>query len=63
MRLEPQQAVLRLALNCSDVFGLSPEFDDDMDAVSILNEFLISSGLDAGSREGAQAYKLDEALS
>ena len=38
------------------------EFDDDMEVVAILHEFLMSSGLDRGSREGAQAYKLDEAL-
>ena len=38
------------------------EFDDDMEVVAILNEFLMLSGLDSGSRDGAQAYKLDEAL-
>ena len=37
------------------------EFEDDMDVVSILDDFLKSSGLDTGSREGAQAYKLDQA--
>ena len=36
------------------------EFDDDMEVVASLHEFLMLSGLDAGSREGAQAYKLDE---
>ena len=37
------------------------EFQDDMDVVSILDNFLKSSGLDTGSKEGAQAYKLDQA--
>ena len=37
------------------------EFEDDMDVVNILDNFLKSSGLDTGSREGAQAYKLDQA--
>ena len=37
------------------------EFDDDMDVVGILNGFLQESGLDSGSRDGAQAYKFDEA--
>ena len=37
------------------------EFQDDMDVVNILDNFLKSSGLDTGSREGAQAYKLDQA--
>jgi hypothetical protein len=32
-----------------------------MDVVNILDNFLKSSGLDTGSREGAQAYKLDQA--
>ena len=32
-----------------------------MDAVDILDHFLKTSGLDAGTREGAKAYKLDEA--
>ena len=39
------------------------EFDDDSEFVAILHEFLMSSGLDSGSREGARAYKLDMALS
>ena len=38
------------------------EFDDDLEVVAILDEFLMSSGLDSGSREGARAYKLDKAL-
>ena len=37
------------------------EFEDDMDVVDILYHFLKTSGLDAGTREGAKAYKLDEA--
>ncbi len=37
------------------------EFEDDMDVVNILDDFLRTSGLDAGSREGAKAYKLDQA--
>ena len=37
------------------------EFEDDMDVVDILDHFLKTSGLDAGTREGAKAYKLDEA--
>ncbi len=37
------------------------EFEDDMDVVNILDGFLRTSGLDAGSREGAKAYKLDQA--
>jgi hypothetical protein len=38
------------------------EFQDDMDVVNILDNFLKSSGLDTSSREGAQAYKLDQPL-
>ena len=38
------------------------EFQDDMDVVNIFDNFLKSSGLDTGSREGAQAYKLDQPL-
>ena len=37
------------------------EFDDDLDVVSILDDFLKTSGLDAGTRQDAKAYKLDEA--
>ena len=37
------------------------EFEDDESVVDILNNFLIDVGLDAGSKEGAVAYKLDEA--
>ena len=37
------------------------EFDDDMDVVTILDDFLKASGLDAGTRQDAKAYKLDEA--
>ena len=38
------------------------EFDDDMDIMNILDDFLRTSGLDAGTRGGAKAYKLDQAL-
>ena len=31
------------------------EFEDDMDVVDILDHFLKTSGLDAGTREGAEA--------
>ena len=37
------------------------EFDDDMDVVEILQAFLRTSGLDPGTREATEAYKLDEA--
>ena len=37
------------------------EFDDDLDVVNILDNFLKTSGLDAGTRQDAKAYKLDEA--
>jgi hypothetical protein len=37
------------------------EFEDDMDVVDILDDILKTSGLDAGTREAAKAYKLDEA--
>ena len=37
------------------------EFDDDMDVVSILNDFLRTSGFDANTVSGSKAYKLDEA--
>ena len=37
------------------------EFEDDMDVLDMLDHFLQTSGLDAGTREGANAYKLDEA--
>ena len=33
------------------------ECEDDMDVVDILDHFLQTSGLDAGTREGAKAYK------
>ena len=36
-------------------------FDDDMDVVNIQDNFLRTSGLDAGSRSGAKAYKVDQA--
>jgi hypothetical protein len=35
--------------------------DDDMDIVDILDHFTQTSGLYAGTREGAKAYILDEA--
>jgi len=37
------------------------EFEDDMDVVDILHHLLKTSGLDAGTQEGAKAYKLVEA--
>ena len=37
------------------------EFEDDMDVVDILDHFMKTSRLDAGTREGAKAYTLDEA--
>ena len=37
------------------------EFEDDMNVVDILDDCLKTSGLDAGTREAAKAYKLDEA--
>ena len=37
------------------------EFDDDLGVVAILDDFLRTSGLDAGTRQDAKAYKLDEA--
>ena len=37
-------------------------FEDDMDIVDILDDILETSGLDAGTREAAKAYKLDEAV-
>ena len=37
------------------------EFQDDLDVVNILDEFLQTSGLDAATRQDAMAYKLDEA--
>ena len=37
------------------------EFDDAQDVVDILDNFLKTSGLDAGTRQNAKAYKLDEA--
>ena len=37
------------------------EFEDDQDVVNILDDFLRTSGLDAGTRQDARAYKLDEA--
>jgi hypothetical protein len=38
------------------------EFEDDMDVVDILDHLLKTSSLDAGTRAGAKAYKLDEAV-
>ena len=37
------------------------EFDDDAEAVDVLNDFLKDSRLDFGTKEDARAYKLDEA--
>ena len=37
------------------------EFQDDLDVVDILDNFLKTSGLDAATRQDAMAYKLDEA--
>ena len=37
------------------------EIEDDTDVVNILDHFMKTSGLDAGTREGAKAYKLDAA--
>ena len=37
------------------------ELEDDTDVMDILDHFMKTSGLDAGTREGAKAYKLDEA--
>ena len=37
------------------------EFQDDLDVVDILEDFLKTSGLDAATRQDAMAYKLDEA--
>ena len=37
------------------------DFEDDMHVVQILDDFLKTSGLDAGSKKGTKAYKLDEA--
>ena len=37
------------------------EFEDDMDGVDILDDFLKTAGLDAGTWEAAKSYKLDEA--
>lgn len=36
------------------------EFDDDLDVVNLLNDFLKDLGIDALARESAKAYKLDE---
>ena len=38
------------------------EFDDDLNVVEILDGFLRESGLDAATRSGSKAYKLDEAF-
>ena len=38
------------------------EFEDDMDVVDILDHFLKTSWLDVGTREGAHAYKFDQAV-
>ena len=40
---------------------LLEEFQDDLDVVDILDDFLRTSGLDAATRQDAMAYKLDEA--
>ena len=37
------------------------ELEDDTDVMDILDHFMKTSGLDVGTREGANAYKLDEA--
>ncbi|MFM7989165.1 MAG: hypothetical protein ACKPKO_58615, partial [Candidatus Fonsibacter sp.] len=37
------------------------EFEDDRDVVDILDHFLNTRGLDAGTRDRANAHKLDEA--
>ena len=37
------------------------ELEDDTDVMDILDHFMQTSGLDVGTREGAKAYKLDEA--
>ena len=37
------------------------ELEDDTDVMGILYHTMKTSGLDAGTREGAKAYKLDEA--
>ena len=37
------------------------EFQDDLDVVAILDDFLRTSGLDEATRQDAMAYKLDEA--
>ena len=36
------------------------EFEDDMNVVDTLDDFLKTSGLNAGTREATKAYKLDE---
>ena len=38
------------------------ELEDDTDVVDSLDHFMQISGLDVGTREGAKAYKLDEAV-
>ena len=38
------------------------EFEDDMDVVDILDHFLKTYGLVLDTREGANAYRLDEAV-
>ena len=38
------------------------ELEDDTDVVDILDHCMKTSGLDVGTREGANAYKLDEAV-
>ena len=37
------------------------EFNDDLEVVSILDNFLKTSGLDEATRQDSKAYKLDEA--
>ena len=38
------------------------ELEDDTDVMDILYHFMKTSGLDVGTREGAKAYELDEAV-
>ena len=37
------------------------EFNDDLEVVSIFDNFLKTSGLDEATRQDSKAYKLDEA--
>ena len=53
--------------HCMPLFGQTcvklslEECEDVMDVVGLLYHFLKTSELDAGTREGAKSYKLDEA--